>query len=369
MLPQPVAPRLPAGIDSPALVIDVGIVQRNARRIADAVSERGVALRPHVKTHKSVAIAQMQLEAGATGITVGTLGEAEVMAEGGIADIFVAYPVWADAAKARRLRALHERPQLALSVGLDSVAGVQSLAAAVAGSARPLAVLIELDSGQHRTGVDPARVVEIARAAQTAGLAVRGLFTHGGHAYGGLDAAAGAAHDEVSALAAGREALHASGIDVELLSAGSSPTALRAASAPVTEVRPGTYVVGDRQQVALGASPADGVAIAVAATVVSDGFDRVVINAGAKTLTKDVPPYLAGYGCLPRYPDGVIERVSDYHGVIVFPAGSARPRLGELVAVVPNHACPVIDLFDTFLATRDGELLGVWPVDARGRSG
>jgi D-serine deaminase-like pyridoxal phosphate-dependent protein len=155
-----------------------------------------------------------------------------------------------------------------------------------------------------------------------------------------------------------------------VLSAGSSPTALGVLAAPVNEVRPGTYLIGDRMQVHLGAAPPDGVAIAVAATVVSAAVDgQIVINAGAKTLTKDMAPYMNGYGCIPAYPLGVIERVSDYHGQVRFPAGAPRPVLGETVAVVPNHACPTIDLFDSFVATRSGAIVGTWKVDARGRSG
>ena len=145
---------------------------------------------------------------------------------------------------------------------------------------------------------------------------------------------------------------------------------MHSARPPVTEMRAGTYLIGDRQQVALGVSPPDGVAIAVAATVVSDAApNQVVIDAGAKSLTKDSPAYLAGFGAIPAYPDGVIERVSDYHGQVRFPAGARMPRVGEVVAVVPNHACPVIDLFDAFTATRSGQVVGRWTVDARGRSG
>ncbi len=366
---QPIAPRLPANLDTPCLVIDLGIVERNANRMAQQLRERGVAVRPHVKTHKSVAIARMQLAAGAAGVTVGTLGEAEVMAGGGIEDIFVAYPVWADQPKADRLRALLQSPGVQLAVGVDSAAGARQLGAAVRDIGRPLRVLVEIDAGQHRTGVPPELAGEVAAAAREAGLEVVGAFTHGGHAYAGLDTAGPAAMDEVAALTAARDAMRAVGIEPRVLSAGSSPTALGAARAPVTEMRPGVYVVGDRMQVALGVIPPDGVALAVAAAVVSAAADRVVINAGAKTLTKDVPAYLTGFGCLPAYPDGVISSVSDYHGVILFPPGSARPQLGEAVAVVPNHACPVIDLFDSFVATRDGEIVGRWPVDARGRSG
>lgn len=366
----PVAAQLPPDLDTPCLVIDLDVVETNARRMAAVISARGMALRPHVKTHKSVALARIQLDAGAVGITVGTLGEAEVMAEGGIDDIFLAYPLWADGPKTDRLRALLARPNLRLAVGIDSIAGAEMLAAAVAGTGHRLRVLIEVDPRYGRTGVGPVQAAELAVAADRLGLEVGGLFSHGGHAYAGRDAISAAAADEVAALSGAAEKLRAAGIEPGVLSAGSSPTALGAATAPVTELRPGTYLIGDRQQVALGSSPANGVALAVAATVVSTAVPgQVVINAGAKSLTKDMPAYLAGFGLLPAYPDGVIERVSDYHGQVRFSDGARRPELGQVVAVIPNHACPVIDLYDTFVATRSGEVVGRWKVDARGRSG
>lgn len=369
-LPRPLAPALPDGLDTPRLVIDLDIVGRNARRIADALAAAGVALRPHVKTHKSVALARLQLESGAIGVTVGTLGEAEVMADGGIGDIFIAYPLWLAGPKAARLRALVERDGLALAVGVDSEAGARRLADAVAGTRRPLRVLVEVDPGNGRTGVAAGRAGAVAAAAARLGLEVVGAFVHGGHGYAAPGAGDAAADDEAAALAEAADGLRSAGIEPRVLSAGSSPTALAAARPPVTEMRPGTYLIGDRQQVALGASPADGVAIAVAATVVSDAVaGQVVIDAGAKSLTKDVPGYLAGHGTIPAYPQGVIERVSDYHGQVRFPAGAARPAPGEIVAVVPNHACPVIDLYDSFVATRSGAVIGEWRVDGRGRSG
>ena len=368
----PVAPQLPSDLDTPRLVIDLDIVERNAQRMAAAVAERGVGLRPHIKTHKSIALARVQLHAGAVGVTVGTLGEAEVMIGGGVSDVFLAYPSWLDRPKAERLRALLELDGVRFSIGVDSVAGIERLAAAMSGASgagRRLRVVIEVDPHYGRTGVAPHRAGELGAAAVKAGLAIAGAFTHGGHAYAGGDAIEGAAADEVSALAVAAESLRAAGIEPEVLSAGSSPTALSATAAPVTEVRPGTYLIGDRQQVALGVSPPDGVAIAVAATVVSDAVaGQVVINAGAKSLTKDVPSYLPGHGHLPAYPGGIIERVSDYHGQVRFADSAARPAVGEVVAVVPNHACPVIDLYDSFAATRSGRLEGSWKVDARGRS-
>jgi D-serine deaminase-like pyridoxal phosphate-dependent protein len=362
-------PVLPPGLDTPALIIDIGIVEANARRLGDQLQARGVALRPHAKTHKSVALAQLQLAAGAAGITVGTLGEAEVMANGGIDDIFIAYPVWAVGPKAERLVALHARSDLALSVGFDSVAGAERLAVAVGSSGRPLRVVLEIDPGNGRTGVAPARAGQVAGAARDLGLDVIGVFTHGGHAYRGADAIAGAANDEVRSLGIGVDLLRTAGIEPQVISAGSTPTALGAATGPVTEIRAGTYLLGDRIQVVLGASPRDGVAIAIASTVVSIAVDgQVVIDAGAKTLTKDVPGYLTGFGSLPAYPDAILERVFDYHAVIRMPEGSRRPALGEVVTVIPNHCCVVVDLFDEFVATRAGEIVGRWPVDARGRS-
>jgi D-serine deaminase-like pyridoxal phosphate-dependent protein len=369
-LPRPDAPALPRELETPRLVIDLDIVEANARRMAAAISERGIKLRPHIKTHKSVAIARIQLDAGAVGVTVGTLGEAEVMAEGGIEDIFLAYPVWAVGRKAERLRALATRDGLQFAVGVDSERGARQLADAMGADRARLRVLLDIDPHYGRTGVAPAAAGELAAAVSRLGLDVVGAFVHGGHAYFAPDAAAGAAADEDEALALAAESMRTIGIEPQILSAGSSPTALPAAHRPVTEMRPGTYVIGDRQQVAIGASPAEAVAIAVAATVVSNAIPgQVVIDAGAKSLTKDLPAYLDGYGTIPAYPEGIIERVSDYHGQVRFPEGARMPQLGEIVAVVPNHACPVIDLYDTFLATRSGETLGEWRVDARGRSG
>jgi D-serine deaminase-like pyridoxal phosphate-dependent protein len=362
-------PQLPVGLDTPELVVDLDIVERNAARLSSALADRGIALRPHAKTHKNVALARIQLDAGARGLTVGTLGEAEIFAAAGIDDLFVAYPIWAVGAKAARLRALHESPGLRLAVGFDSVEGAEWLAEAVNGTGRALRVVLELDPGNRRTGAPADRAGAIAAAARRLGLDVAGVFTHGGHSYR-RDGAAPAGADEVRTLAAGATALRDVGIEPAVISAGSTPTQLTAAVEPVTEIRAGTYLLGDRQQWAIGAVPPDGIAIAVAATVVSAAVDgQVVIDAGAKTLTKDVAPYLEGHGALPAYPGAVISRVSDYHGVVVAPNGGSLPRLGEVVAVVPNHVCPVVDLRDSFIATRSGTVVGRWPVDARGRSG
>ncbi len=366
--PIPEGVPLPAGLDTPCLVVDLDRVEANARWMGEAAVSRGVALRPHVKTHKSVALARIQIEAGAAGITVGTLGEAEVMAAGGIDDIFIGYPIWADGPKAHRLRTLHDRTPLV--VGVDSEEGADRLAAAVAGASVPLRVLVEIDSGARRTGVpNPAAAAAVARRARDAGLQVIGVFTHGGHGYRDPGARAGAAADEVASLGAAADALRADGFAVERISAGSTPTGVLAAAGQVNELRPGTYLLGDRQQVVLGSIPTDGIALVVAATVISTSVPgQVVLDAGAKTLTKDRAAFLHGYGSIPAYPDAVIERLFDYHAAVSIPPGAPAPRLGEVVAIVPNHVCPVVEQFDEFVVSRRGRLIDRWPVDARGRS-
>ncbi len=360
-------PPLPGGLDTPVLVVFLDRVTANIGRLQGDLDARGVRLRPHAKTHKSVRIARMQVDAGAGGLTVGTLGEAEVFALAGLRDLFVAYPVWAEGPKAGRLRDLHDAADL--RVGVDSTAGAERLAAAVSGSRRPLKVLVELDSGGHRTGTPTAGdAVQVAIAASRAGLQVEGVFTHGGHSYR-PGAAGSAALDESTTLDAGAGALEAAGFEVRTISAGSTPTRTLAAQGRVNEIRAGTYVLGDRQQWALGAADVDGIAAAVATTVVSTKPERVVLDAGAKVLTKDLPSFLQGYGLLPAWPAAVIERLNDYHGIVTIPGATGRPQLGEVVAVVPNHICPVVDLVASFVVVRADGRFEHWAVDARGRSG
>lgn len=365
LIPEPV---VPPGLDTPCLVVDLDVVERNLARMAADLSARGVRLRPHVKTHKSVRLARLQLEHGAAGLTVGTLGEAEVLVDAGLADLFVAYPLWLSDAKARRLRDLLDL--VPLVVGFDSVEGVRRLGVAAAGAHHPLAVALEIDSGERRAGVTPDEAPALARAALAAGLRFIGLYTHGGHAYAGPGAVDAAAADEVSLLGRAAELLEGAGIPVEVVSAGSTPTARRSARGPVTEERPGTYVFNDRQQVGLGGCEPDEVALYVAATVVSTAVPgQFVIDAGGKTLAKDRPAWVEGFGSLPAIPDAVITRTYDYHGVVEVPPGAPLPPLGQVVAVIPNHVCPVVNLADSLVVVRGGAVVGHWPVDARGRSG
>jgi D-serine deaminase-like pyridoxal phosphate-dependent protein len=358
---------IPGGTDTPDLVVDLDVVESNIARIAKEMARRGVDLRPHFKTHKSLRIARLQLEAGAVGVTCATLAEAEVLVAAGITDVFVAYPVWAGGAKAARVRRLHELGRL--SVGIDDEVAAGVLGEAVRGSRARLSVLVEVDSGLRRSGVGgPDDAVVVARACRKAGLQVSGVFTHGGHGYG-PGAAEKAARDEVELLRVVGDALADDGFEIATRSAGSTPTALRSAMGCVTEERPGTYVFGDWQQSVLGSCAPDGVALIVASTVVSTAVDgQFVIDAGAKTLSKDRPDWLPGHGYIPRFPGALVARLYDHHAACEVSDGAARPAVGEIVGVVPNHVCPVVNLARSLTVVRDGRVMDRWPVDAPARN-
>lgn len=344
-------------IETPAVVVDRDVLERNVARTAEAVAARGLALRPHVKTHKIPEIAALQLAAGAVGITVATIGEAEVFADRGAADVFIAYPLWLSEAKAARLRALRDRASVA--VGVDSADAARHLGAAVPG----LEVLVEVDSGHHRSGVHPGAVVPIAQAARDAGLAVVGAFTFPGHSYG-PDAAAVAARGERDALVAAGEALRTAGFDVRVLSGGSTPSLAATEDGGATEVRPGVYVFGDAQQWELGHVDPSDIALTVLATVVSVHDDRVILDAGSKILGADRAAWATGHGRLLEHPGARIAALSEHHATVTgVPLG-----LGDVVRVVPNHVCNVVNLVDEVLVVRRGEVEGRWAVAARGRN-
>ena len=358
--------QLPDGIDTPTVVVDVDRLERNITSWAGAMRDRGVGLRPHTKTSKCLEVVRRQVAAGVVGLTVATLGEAEVLADAGFTELLQAYPLWAGHPdRARRLRELHERVELI--VGVESAEGAAALGRAVAGAARPLRVLIELDPGLHRSGVSAAEVVTVARAALDAGLEVRGAFTFGGHGYASCDAAPQAADDEVRTLALAAELLDGMGLAPSILSAGSTPTARHSARPPVTDERPGTYVFQDAQQVALGTAAIDEVALVVAATVVASHSDgRFVLDAGSKALAADRPAWVPGYGLVPAYPEAVLTAISEHH--CVGRIKGHRPRIGEVVAVAPNHCCVVVNLVDELVAVRSGEVVDRWAVASRGRN-
>lgn len=340
---------------TPYLAVDRDVLDLNIAAMSASARARGIALRPHAKTHKCVEIARRQLRSGAVGLTVATVGEAEVFADAGCADLFVAYPVWTDAARGTRMRALAERG--ALAVGVDSPEGAHALAR----HAGPTDVLVEIDSGHHRTGVLPEAAAAVAVAAARAGLRVRGVFTFPGHGNGPGTAPAAVA-DELAALELAAAGVRAAGVGIDVLSGGSTPTA--PLTSGLTEMRPGVYVFNDAQQWELGTCGPSAVALTVAATVVSRRPGRVVLDAGSKALGADCPAWTTGSGRLLDHPDARIVALSEHHATVTWPG--ALPALGDVVRVVPNHVCQAVNLAGSFTVVAGGEPVDTWAVAARG---
>lgn len=366
-----------ADLDTPALVVDSAVLRRNIERMQALARGFGVTLRPHTKTHKSPHIARLQTEAGAAGITVAKVGEAEVMADEGLEDILIANQV-IGAEKVHRLVALAGRIRVAALV--DGHEGVAMLDRAFTGAGERFDVLIEVDTGKGRCGLtDLNEIIALADAVgETACLRLRGVETHEGHVPSG---AASAEEMEVRAVAAGRravevaEALRSRGHVIDEVSVGSTPAAPYTASVPgVTEMRPGTYVFNDVNQMCIGqAEPAD-CALSVLATVISrPAANRAVLDAGSKSLFAE-PARRAfafrdydGFGYIREVPAAVIVSLSEEHGVVNAREGVALPDVGARVQVIPNHVCPAVNLHDELHIVDGDRVVEVWPIAARGR--
>lgn len=340
---------------TPFLAIDLPVLEANIERVAAWADERGLALRPHVKTHKSPEIAHRQVDAGAQGLTVATLGEAEVFAQSGFDDLLIAYPLWLDDARRERLRRLAVEADV--RVGFDSVeAAARLVGLGVTG-------MLEVDSGHHRSGVAPERAGEVAAAAVAAGLDVVGVFTFPGHSYA-PDGREAAAADEARALRTAADALTAAGVAPRVISGGSTPS-LAATGEGLNESRPGVYVFNDAQQWELGACTPEQIALTCHATVVSHAGGRLVLDAGSKVLGADRAPWASGFGRLLDHPDARLVILSEHHAVADL-GGADLPPLGSIVRVVPNHACNAVNLVDEYAVFDDGALVGTWGVAARG---
>jgi D-serine deaminase-like pyridoxal phosphate-dependent protein len=347
-----------AGIATPAVLIDLDKVERNIKRLQDYADGCGLKVRPHIKTHKLPQIAAMQLKAGAIGVTCQKVSEAEAMVAGTpeIRDVLITYNI-IGAEKLDRLATLAKKVNL--SVVADNETVVDGLRKRFVSEAKPLAVFVECDTGANRCGVaTPEDAVALAETiAKSAGLTFAGLMTY--------PPPNGTA--KVQAFMARAKALiEAKNIPVPAITSGGSPSMMMAGEAPVTtEYRAGTYVYNDRSLVERGVCGWDDCALTVLATVISVPADnRAIIDAGSKTLTTDLFG-LVGYGHVLGRPDIRIDQLSEEHGRLSTD-GAINLGVGDLVRIVPNHACVVTNMVDKVQVMTDGHVLGVWPVRARG---
>jgi D-serine deaminase-like pyridoxal phosphate-dependent protein len=361
--------------DTPRIVIDRRILVANVRRMAGLAAAAGVGLRPHVKTHKMPQIARMAADAGAVGVQVAKLGEAEVMADAGFDDILVAYPIVGEV-KLRRLAALARRARI--TVSLDSLVVAEGISRTMVEQGTVCRMLVEVDTGLHRIGVQPSEALALARAiARLPAVELVGVLTHEGHIYtaaGSVAEMERMTHEACRTVLDVAAQMRANGIPAPVVSVGSSGTARFGMAVPgITEVRPGTYVFNDLTQVELGAAREADIAACVVATIVSrPAADRAVIDAGTKTLSSDqrivrtANTAERSFGRLAAWPDTWIIRASEEHGVLGLPSDSPL-QIGDRVAILPNHICSAINLHDDVLIAEDGRIVDRWPVAARGR--
>jgi len=332
-----------AELDTPAVIIDLDKVERNIRRAQELLARHGVANRPHIKTHKIPALARMQMAAGAVGITCQKLGEAEVMADAGVADdILLTYNVLGDA-KTERLAALIKRLKR-MAVVLDNETVAKGLSEAGRRHGVDVRFLIECDTGFGRNGVQsPQDALDLARAAtRMPHLQFEGLMTF-----------PTAKPEQRQWLERALQLLQGAGIQVPVVSGGGSPSLKDVGDFPMlTEYRAGTYIYNDVMQVTAGAATWDDCAMTVRTTVVSRPTDgRAILDAGSKVMTYE-QYYAKGFGRILEYPDAEIAGFSEEHGMVDLAGSASKPRIGEVVSVVPNHCCVVTNMMDEVHASK-----------------
>lgn len=344
---------------TPAVVIDLDKVEANIARLQAACDAAGIANRPHIKTHKSPELARLQREAGARGITCQKLGEAEVMADGGLDDILISYNILGEE-KLGRLGALQRRVRMI--VAADNPVTISGLPKAAEIAGRNLEVVVECDTGRERAGVEtPAEAVELAKLiAGSKGLSFAGFMM-----YPPEDGWERTQRFLDTANAGLRDAgLEAPGI----VSTGGSPNIPNIGKLKgSTEHRAGTSIFNDRMQVAAGVATLDDCALSVYATVVSRaGPERGILDSGSKTLTSDTGG-LEGHGYILEYPAAKIAKFAEEHGFLDLSASNDRPKVGEVVRIIPNHVCVVVNMVDRLITVRGDKLIGELPVAARGK--
>lgn len=333
-------------VETPAVLIDDAVARRNIQRYQTYCDDHGLALRPHIKTHKLPHYAKLQVAAGAAGITCQKLTEAEIMADAGLADILITYNILGPI-KHTRLRRLAERVSR-LAVTADNAKTIDGLSESFAGSGKALRVLVECNTGADRCGVEtPGDAAALARrVADSAGLTFGGLMTY--PPVGGGSAVA-------AFMAEANRLLAADGLDCAVVSSGGSPDMWQAGAVDgVTEHRIGTYIYNDRSLVARGVCTWQDCALTVLATIVSaPAPGRAIVDAGSKILTTD-PFGQEGFGHVLGHPDVAVSALSEEHGTLTWEGGDTF-RIGDVVRIVPNHACVVSNMVDH-----------VWIVDESG---
>jgi len=356
-------------LPTPALVIDAEIARRNLNRMASYARTHQLGVRPHAKTHKSRFITELQLKAGAIGMTVAKTGEAQELQD--VAqDLLMAYPA-VDPARCQRLAELARNRTI--RVVAESAVGVRSLAAAAGNVGTVIGILVEIDVGMGRTGVstaaDSLQLAQLIK--QTKGLRLDGILCYPGHIWDPLDQQAAPLAAVSAKLQEALDLWRVNGLEAKIVSGGSTPTAFHSHFVKqYTEIRPGTYVFNDMNTVRGGFCGLEDCSARIISTVISTTMkDQVVLDGGTKTFTNDIciPARDSGHGHICEYPAAKLTRLSEEHAQVDVSACEQRPKIGERVSVIPNHICPCVNLRDNvWWREADGALHPI-TVDARGK--
>jgi D-serine deaminase-like pyridoxal phosphate-dependent protein len=357
-------------IDTPALLVDYDILERNILQLQRASDQSGLAVRPHMKAHKTPQIAHMQIRAGAIGLSCAKLGEAEAMAAAGVEDLFIANSLVGTPKMARLVALARQVPRL--SVAVESIVSAQQMNDAFTAAGMELQVSIELEIGSGRAGVMPEKAVEFARELQQLpALKLRGIMGYaGGLMYDARteQGRVASAAEEGRRLSATAETLRDAGFDIQVVSGGGTPTAGRyRRDCGLTEVRCGTYCLNDYNQVDLGACTAVDVAATVLSTVISiPAEDRIICDAGTKALDQAVSDLTEGFGWVKGYEGGNVFRINDEHGYIDRRRLQADLAIGDRVEIYPPRICTCLNLYDFMYVIQDGHVRDIWQITARG---
>jgi D-serine deaminase-like pyridoxal phosphate-dependent protein len=345
-------------LETPVPIIDVDVVERNLKKWQARCDAFGITNRPHIKTHKLVGFAKYQIDLGARGITVQKLGEAEVMADAGITDILLTFNVLGKR-KLERLAALAKRTSII--VVADNEAMLEGLSYAGQQAGRKIGVLVECDTGAHRNGVQsPQHAAALARLIDgKAGLRFDGLMTYPPN---------GGREQSTANLLEAFDLLKSSGLQTKIISTGGSPDMWKdEGMAGATEYRAGTYIYFDRSLAMRNVCTYDDCALHVLSTVVSRPTEeRAMIDAGSKSLTSDLMG-MEGFGVVPSLNFAPIYNMSEEHGFVDISKCAAKPSVGDVLRIVPNHVCPVSNLFDKVVLVRGENVIGAVSVNARGK--
>ena len=358
-----------AELDTPALIIDLDIMERNLRRVAGYAQAHNLRLRPHTKTHKTPALGRKQLDLGAAGLTVAKVGEAEVMLAAGPPDLLVAYPV-IGRKKLERLREVASKTRV--TVALDSESAARQLSDAARESGAEIGVLAEVDVGLGRVGVAPDELVSLVQAIdRLPGLRFEGIAFYPGH----IKLMDEEGHRAIQQLEQLLDSilfdLRRAGVEARIVSGGSTPALFHSHEiAHLNEIRPGTYIFNDRNTVLSGACALEDCAASILATVVSTAKNgQMIIDGGSKTFSSDRP--ISGeevsFGCLVEAPRAVFTRMNEEHGYVDIREAGRTFHVGDRVRVIPNHICVAVNLHECVYGIRAGEVEEVWRVEGRGK--